>query len=350
MKVALLGPYPPPEGGVQSNLVALRQSLENAGHSCVAVNLTRFRGQVPGVCYPSGALELALLLLRLRVDILHLHFGGHLSPRLLGLAFLCTLLPGRKTVLTFHSGGYPSSPAGQTAARWTVRGFVFRRLDGLIAVNAEIAALYRKLGVPPERIRTILPFSVTPPDPAGPLPEKLHRFLAVHRPLMLSVAGLEPEYDLPLQIDTLEDILQRFPGAGLVILGSGSLQEKLRSEVASKAYADHVLLYGDLPRAATLRTMLDCDVVLRTTLYDGDSIAVREALYLGAPVIATDNGMRPPGVRLVPVSDRRRLRDALLDLLSAPGERVPVSGDGQENLRAVLEFYREVFRGLDRKG
>jgi len=40
----------------------------------------------------------------------------------------------------------------------------------------------------------------------------------------------------------------------------------------------------------------------------------------------------------------------LLDLLSAPGERVPVSGDGQENLRAVLEFYREVFRGLDRKG
>jgi glycosyltransferase involved in cell wall biosynthesis len=349
MKVAQLGPYPPPEGGVQTNLVAIRQYLESRGHSCVAVNLTRFRGDVPGVYYPSGALELTRLLLSLRVDILHLHFGGHLSPRLIGLAFLCTLLPGRKTVLTFHSGGYPSSPAGQTAGRWTLRGFIFRRLDGLIAVNAEIAGLYRKFGVRPERIRTILPFSITPPARSDPLPDKLRLFVANHRPLLLSVGGLEPEYDLSLQIDTLEDILQRFPDARLVIAGSGSLEDELRSKVASKSYADHILLYGDMPRKVTLQAMLNCDVVLRTTLYDGDSISVREALYLGAPVIATDNGMRPPGVRLMAISDRRGLRDALFEVLSAARERVPVAGDGQENLRSVVEFYQRTLHGFDDK-
>jgi glycosyltransferase involved in cell wall biosynthesis len=342
MKVAQLGPYPPPEGGVQTNLVAIRQYLQAGGHSCVAVNLTRFRGDVPGVYYPTGVLALARLLLRLRVDILHLHFGGHLAPRLLGLAFLCTLLPGRKTVLTFHSGGYPSSPAGQTAGRWTLRGFIFRRLDGLIAVNAEIAALYRKFGVRPERIRTILPFSAAAPSSADPLPEKLRLFAANHRPLLLSVGGLEPEYDLPLQIDTLEDILQRFPNARLLIVGGGSMEEELRRKIASKPYADHILLYGDMPRTATLRAMLDCDVVLRTTLYDGDSISVREALYLGAPVIATDNGMRPPGVRLIPISDRIGLRDALFDVLPTGRKPTPVAGDGQENLRAVVDFYREL--------
>jgi glycosyltransferase involved in cell wall biosynthesis len=342
MKVALLGPYPPPEGGVQTNLVAIRHYLEANGHSCVAVNLTRFRGHVPGVFYPSSAWELARLLLRLRVDLLHLHFGGHLSPRLLALAFLCTLLPGRKTVLTLHSGGYPSSLAGQTAGRRTLRGFVFRRLDGVVAVNAEIAALYRKFGVAPERIRTILPFSIAPPDRSDPLPEKLRVFAANHRPLLLSVGGLEPEYDLPLQIETLGDILPCYPDARLVIAGSGSLEMELRRLIASKPYADHILLYGDLPRTATLRAMLDCDVVLRTTLYDGDSISVREALYLGAPVIATDNGMRPPGVRLIPISDRSAFRQALLELLSADRERAPVAGDGQENLRQVLEFYNEL--------
>jgi glycosyltransferase involved in cell wall biosynthesis len=342
MKVALLGPYPPPEGGVQTNLVAIRQHLESAGHSCVAVNLTRFRGQVPGVYYPAGALELTRLLFRLRTDILHLHFGGHLAPRLLGLAFLCTLLPGRKTVLTFHSGGYPSSPAGQAAGRRTLRGFIFRRLDGLIAVNAEIAALYRKFGVPSARIRTILPFSITPPQLSDPLPERLRILMARHRPVLLSVGGLEPEYDLPLQIDTLEDVLPRFPDARLVIAGGGSQEEELRRKIASKPYADHILLYGDLPRASTLRAMLDCDVVLRTTLYDGDSISVREALYLGTPVIATDNGMRPAGVRLIPISNRAALRDALLEVLSARSRRAPVAGDGQENLRAVVEFYREL--------
>jgi glycosyltransferase involved in cell wall biosynthesis len=342
MRVAQLGSYPPPQGGVQTNLVAIREYLESHGYSCVAVNLTRFRGRAPGVYYPAGALELVRILVNLRVDVLHLHFGGHLAPRLLGLALFCTLLPGRKTVLTFHSGGYPSSPAGRTAGRWTLRGFIFRRLDGLIAVNAEIAALYRKFGVRPERIRTILPFSIAPPERSDPLPERLRLFAAGHRPLLLSVGGLEPEYDLALQIDTLEDILPRFPDARLAIAGSGSLETELRRKIASKPYADHILLYGDLPRAATLRAMLDADVVLRTTLYDGDAISVREALYLGAPVIATDNGMRPSGVRLIPVSDRAGLREALLEVLSEGRERTPVAGDGQENLRAVVEFYGEL--------
>jgi len=344
MRVALLGPYPPPEGGVQTNLVAIRQYLEENGHSCVVINLTRFRGNAPGVYYPSSAIALARLLAGLRVDLLHLHFGGDLAPRLAGLALLCSLLPARKTVLTFHSGGYPSSPAGKTAGPRTLRGFVFRRLNGLIAVNAELAALYLRLGVRPERIRTILPFSISQPEDRW-VPEKLRRFAAGHRPLLLSVGGLEPEYDLPLQIDTLEDLLPRFPDVRLVIAGSGSLEEQLRRKIASKPYADHILLYGDLPRAATLTAMQDCDVMLRTTLYDGDSISVREALYLGAPVIATDNGMRPPGVRLIPVADRARLRDALFEALSAPRKRSPVAGDGQENLRAVVEFYQQILAG-----
>jgi glycosyltransferase involved in cell wall biosynthesis len=342
MRVAQLGPYPPPHGGVQTNLAAIREYLESNGHSCVAVNLTRFRGAAPGVYYPAGAWELAKLLLRLRVDILHLHFGGDLTPRLLGLALLCSLLPGRKTVLTFHSGGYPSSPAGRTAGRWTLRGLVFRRLHGLIAVNAEIAALFRKFGVRQERIRTILPFAVSPPKASDPLPEPLQQFMAAHSPVLMTVGLLEPEYDLPLQIDTLEDILPRFPNAGLVIAGAGSLEEELRRKIAAKAYGNHILLYGDLPRAATLRAMLDCNVLLRTTLYDGDSVSVREALYLGTPVIATDNGMRPPGPRLIPISDRAALGRAICETLAA-GERPPaVHGDGQENIRAVVEFYTEL--------
>jgi len=354
MKVVLLGPYPPPHGGVQTNLVAIRDYLESHGHSCAVINLTRFRapagqplkGASPKVYYPAGAMQLARLLLHIDADILHLHFGGDLSPRLLGLAFFCSLLPRRKTVLTFHSGGYPSSPAGQTAGRWTLRGFVFRRLDGAIAVNPEIAALFRKFGLRPDRIRTILPFVVAPPDRLQPLPDRLQIFLANHSPLLLTVGLLEPEYDLPLQIDVMQGILQRFPRAGLLIVGAGSLEDDLRRKIASRPYAGHILLYGDLPRAATLRAMLECDALLRTTLYDGDSVSVREALYLGTPVIATENGMRPAGVHLIPVSDRERLRDAVFAVLAAgrppAGPQGAPRGDGQENVRAVVAFYAEL--------
>jgi glycosyltransferase involved in cell wall biosynthesis len=343
MKVLQLGPYPPPHGGVQTNLVAIREYLLANGHDCLAINLTRFRKpDADGVYYPKSAAGLVWLMLQLRADIVHLHFGGDLTARLLGLAWIASLLPGRKVVLTFHSGGYPRSPAGLTAAPWTLRGLILRRLDGLIAVNAEIAALFRRFGVRAERIRTILPFAVKAPDRALPLPERARSFLADRKPVLLSVGLLEPEYDLPLQIDVMEDILQRFPGAGLLIAGAGSLEEELRHRIAAKPYAEHVLLYGDMPHAATLRVMLECAVLLRTTLYDGDSVSVREALYIGTPVIASDNGMRPPGVRLVPAGNRERLRDAIFETLAAGDSPKKVSGDGQENIREVVEFYHSL--------
>jgi glycosyltransferase involved in cell wall biosynthesis len=345
MKVVQLGPYPPPHGGVQTNLVAIRQYLRSQRQECDAINLTRFRREdADGVYYPPDAKALMRLLWTLEADILHLHFGGDLTQRLLALALYCTLLPGRKTVLTFHSGGYPSSPEGQTARPGTLRGFVLRRLDGLIGVNPEITAMFEKFGVARRRNRTILPFVVTPPDGSQPLPSKLADFFAAHTPVLLTVGLLEPEYDLAMQIDTLGDILQRHPRAGLVIAGAGSLEGSLRQQIAAKPYAAQVLLYGDMPHQVTLRATLECDALLRTTLYDGDSVSVREALYLGTPVIATDNGMRPSGVHLIPVSDSARLRDAVCELLESGAPRQAPAGDGQENIRAVVEFYQELLR------
>ena len=43
MKVLLFGPYPPPHGGVQTHLVALRDFLQRRNIECGVVNLTRFR-------------------------------------------------------------------------------------------------------------------------------------------------------------------------------------------------------------------------------------------------------------------------------------------------------------------
>jgi glycosyltransferase involved in cell wall biosynthesis len=125
-----------------------------------------------------------------------------------------------------------------------------------------------------------------------------------------------------------------------MIAGAGSLEKELRSRIAAKPYAEHVLLYGDMPHAATLRAMVECEVLLRTTLYDGDSVSVREALYIGIPVIASDNRMRPPGVRLFPTSNREGLRDAIFETLAGGDSPKNVPGDGQENIREVVEFYR----------
>jgi glycosyltransferase involved in cell wall biosynthesis len=160
---------------------------------------------------------------------------------------------------------------------------------------------------------------------------------------LVTVGLLEPEYDLALQIEVMAAIREKHPGAGLVVIGSGSLEAELRSLIRTKPYADHILLCGDVPHALTLRAIAQSDLLLRTTWYDGDAISVREALRLGTPVVATDNGMRPDAVRLIPTRDLHALRRAIEEELTAPRPRRPPSDDaGEENLRAVLSLYREL--------
>src|SRR6185369_3853132 len=135
MRVLQLGPYPPPHGGVQTNLVAIRNYLLRQGSTCAVINLTRHRqAEHDDVYYPHSAKELLQLLLHLQYDVVHLHIGGNLSSRLLWLALACASMPGAKSVLTFHSGGFPSSVDGRAIGPRSLAGFVFRRFDRLIGV------------------------------------------------------------------------------------------------------------------------------------------------------------------------------------------------------------------------
>ena len=349
MRVLQLGPYPPPHGGVQTNLVAIREALLRQNISCAVINITRHRKpEGEEVYYPKNALQLLRLLLKLRYDIIHLHMGGNVTNRLLGLALACSSMPRSKSVLTFHSGGYPSSPVGQSAGPFSLLGFVFRRFDRIVAVNQQIVDFFCKLGVPRNRIRFIYPYPMPRIDEhTPPLPDNLQHFFDAHKPLLISVGLLEPEYDLALQIEALGRVREKFPNAGLVMIGAGSLEEQLQQLISTKNYREHLLLTGDVPHAVTLRAIAESDVMLRTTWYDGDAVSVREALYLGTPVIATDNGMRPAGMHLIRARDLDVLFSAIAQVAAhlRAGNQLP--SPPQDNIRAVIDLYHQLMSNQD---
>jgi glycogen synthase len=315
------------------------------GIPCSVINITRHRQlDADNVYYPKGPAHLIQLLGRIEFDLLHLHVGGMLSNRLLALSLICARWPGKKSVMTFHSGGFPSTPEGQALGRSSFAGFVLRSFDGIIGVNEEIIDFLGRLGVRPGRARLISPYAFLGADGSA-LPPTLENFFASHDPVLTSVGLLEPEYDLPLQIDALTPIRQRFPRAGLLMIGSGSLESSLREKIAASPSAAHIWLPGDVPHALTIQAMQRSRVMLRTTLYDGDALSVREALQLGTPVIATDNGMRPLGVRLIPKSDLKALLTSIEQELQQSPASNPASAADEGNLQAVLDFYRELLRG-----
>lgn len=77
MNILLLGPIPPPWGGVQTNLMGIRALARAQGHTVNAINLTRFRRpDEDGLLFPTSARAVLRLLFSVPAQIVHLHIGG----------------------------------------------------------------------------------------------------------------------------------------------------------------------------------------------------------------------------------------------------------------------------------
>lgn len=338
--VLQLGPYPPPEGGITRNMLAIRDRSRERGDSCSIIATSRSTTIVgqPDVYHPRSATDLISLIRKIDHDVLHVHVGGDINRRVLSLMVAAVTL-GKRTVLTMHSGGYATTDAAQKAKPNSARGRIFRQFSRIIAVNDELADVFRRYGVAEDRLSVILPFALTPPDESVELSPGLRAFCQTHAPLLVSVGGLEPDYEPEFLIGSMNAIQRRFPNAGLIIVGGGSLRQEVEKAIPGYGVADAVLLAGNLPHEETLRLISRADAMLRITLFDGDAISVRESLYVGTPVIATDNGMRPPGVKLIQRGDTAALLDRLHSVVDDPQPRSSQLSADYSNIDKVLDLY-----------
>lgn len=343
MRVLQLGPYPPPEGGISRNMLAIRDELLKNGHECsiIATAKSSRITSEPDVFHPRAPQELVKLLKEIKYDVLHLHIGGGVSPRVLGLMAACAFFGRGRSVLTFHSGGY-AVEKHKTANRLSRDAAFFRAFREIIAVNPLMIEMFEKFGVRREKLHLIYPFVLKNPDESVEIPPELRDFAGKHSPFLLAVCLLEDTYDVPLQIEALEKVLEKYPNAGLLIAGSGILKAELKKKIAAKKYAENILLAGDVEHKITLHLIKKADILLRTTKFDGDAIAVREALFLDTPVIATDNRMRPAGVNLIPIGDQNALAAKIIEIAEKPKTAKIENAESIENIEQVINVYREI--------
>jgi len=343
MHVLQLTPYPPPEGGISRNALAIRDELRMNGHRCsiIATAKSSHITPEPDVYHPPSAIELVKLLAKIKFDVLHVHVGGEVPARILAFLATCAAFGRGRSVLTFHSGGYAIEHAAKAQPR-SFAALVFRKYRKIICVNSLMIEMFERFGVKKESLHLIAPFVHQSPDESIELPAKLKDFAEKHQPFLLTVCLLEDTYDLFMQIDALDKVLQKLPNAGLMIVGSGSLEERLKAAIAGKSYAERIFLTGDLRHPLTLHLINRAEVLLRTTLFDGDAIAVREALFLETPVVATDNRMRPDGVHLIPMRDADSLVEAIEDL-SKQKRKIKIEKPAdRSNVIKVLKVYEEL--------
>lgn len=345
MHVLLLGPFPPPEGGVARNIAAIRAYLKRNNHQCTVIRTTRkiVDQETEGVITPANAIGFLQHMLDSTADVIHVHIGGQINWRICILLGLCILLGRKRSILTIHSGEFGSEQKPNVS----ILRFLFKQFRVIIAVNKQISSVLEQMGVEPNNIRVISPF-VPPSKRSVAVPRNLMDFRDARSPFIVSVGLLEPEYDLETQITAIQSLIQSYPEIGLMIIGSGSLETHLVSLVKQKKLEPYVKITGDLPHEITVQMISAANMLLRTTRFDGDAISVREALYLGTPVIATDNGMRPKGVITIQTpADSATLASTVENIIRERTSTIPLNDTTEsDNVELVLSLYEEIYQTM----
>jgi glycosyltransferase involved in cell wall biosynthesis len=347
IKVLLVGPYPPPYGGLAVQLYQWRQYLQQLGtYECSVLNIGESRGaKIPGCISISGYWDFLRTLHGFvrRGYLIHLLTNGHNAK-----SWLCSLacaLAGvrnhRRTVLVFGSGNAPDymKQAGPLL-RLLIRCVI--RLGGrLVCRNEQMRQALIACGAAQEKIAIIPGFLGLEPTGPEALPSRLQEIFATHSPVLGATANLDPEYGIPLMLQAVTELRKMFPRIGLVIIGPG---EEATSQIVGSEIPDHAYFTGPLSHDVVLAVMKRLTLFLRPTYFDGDSLSVREALALGVPVVASDTDYRPEGVVLFRKGRLNEFVDKIGGVLS---KNVPVSDHVplQSSPRSA-ELLLNLYRGL----
>jgi glycosyltransferase involved in cell wall biosynthesis len=324
-RVVLVGPRPPPSGGVATHIGDLAEALAAHGVRVQAIDPRR-RG-------PDGSdgrprLIAQLLLARARGDLVHVHINGHSARSWLLAALGATARP---SLLTVHSG---LAPAFLRERPRLVRA-IARCYSHVVAVNTEIAGTLALLGVAPSRIVVCPAFSTV----AGQLrlaPPGLRALRRKHSLLVACALAPGREYGADVLLDGIVRLRALRADAACVVYGPGTRDPALARDVRARGLDGAVHLFGEVSRARALAIVTACDVFVRPTRADGDALSVREALELGRPVVASDVGHRPPEATLFPVGDAARMVETIFHAVGkSSGQPVP----SEDCVTALLSLY-----------
>lgn len=331
MRLALVGNWPRPYGGVAVHVVALACAARARGLDVRVLDIGRGDHRGDGIRPARGTLRYAAALAGAAAEgrLLHVHTSGA-NPKSWLLALAASRARragGPRGVLTLHSGAAPAWLRG-AASRRRLAALACAGYGRVIAVSAEIGGALRASGVPGERLSVLPAWSPTllevPEAPPG-----LAAFRAAHAPLLAALLAPGAVYGADLLLPALAALRAReLPRAGLVAFGAGTERLALPG----------VLGLGEISHPGVLAALAAADVFVRPTRADGDAVSVREALALGCAVVASEVGHRPEGCLLFPAGDAAALTGRLAEAAhrGRPGARPPERDDP---LDAILAMY-----------
>jgi len=363
-RLAIIGPYPPPSGGVSTHVERLCHLLDRRGIDYRLYNL--------GSDSERAGAVVSVFRRRRRFLLAYAAFGREpavyvVSPRLSSWVFAALLAAGRgKRVAVRIQNARLIDWQRAHPFRSRIAGAALRRVSAVVCVSRGIADAVARLGVESERIAW-LPGFLPPAPPAigadAPTPAAA-AFLAGKHPVIAAngkVAFFRGQdlYGLDMLVELAARLRPDHPRLGIIAclydIGSDAepYLDALRAKARALGAADRTLFHTQ--PGPFVPVLAGADLFVRPTNTDGDASSLREAIFLGVPAVASDAAERPAGAALFRNRDVDDLVDAVRRALVA-GARDPArrtkatsapaaSSADQERIEAYLELLADLAGG-----
>ena len=335
-RVCIVGPLPPPSGGMANQCEQLLRLLQQDG---VAVELVRnnapywpaWVGYIPLI--RAGA-RLVPYLVRLwvaagRAQVLHVFANSGWAWHLFAAPAVVTARLRGTAVIVNYRGGYADQFLGHGPKH--VQS-TLRRASLRVTPSRFLQRVFANYGLDAEVVPNIIDltrFAAVPPRFFGDAPN------------IVVARNLEPIYDIGTAIRALVHIREQFAGATLTVAGNGPELERLRALVTKLGLGGAVRFTGRVENSAMPALYAQADCVVNTSTVDNMPISLLEAFASGLPVVSTDAGGIPDmlthGVSglLVPVGDAAAMAKEVCRVLAEPGLALCLAQAG----RAEAEKY-----------
>jgi glycosyltransferase involved in cell wall biosynthesis len=344
--VLIIGSIPPPYGGVTVYILSLIKNLTESDVNYELLTLksekaSGFLGKIRNHFIWIRTLRSSKRKVVFDFELTYLTFPTTFSfPLLLKLFFRYFLIIfSSKRWISFHfDGTLPDYVAERKWLKFYIK-IQSLFLSSSFVANKDMENIFLINGYSKRKVKltgTFLP----PGKYSSVLPADVLSFSETHSPIIVSsIFSNETFYNPEDLLASFQNVLNKLPNAGLIILSEDVLNDKSRprlSEQVSALFDKNVILVSNLESTYPLLKL--ADVFIRSASLDGDSITIREALFLNTPVVAADNGNRPDGVLVYPPGSVNIMTELVFKVLRGEIKNAEnrTSEESYENLNNIL--------------
>ncbi len=321
-KIAIIGPYPPPYGGISVHIKRMHRSLlkKNLEHVIYVDTETKEENIVRVANRKKWLLK---YFFSTKENITHFHSIGWRERILVGImGFL-----GKKVILTIHGGSLNDQINQGNWVKKRMLTWALKNMSNIIVVNPKIKDLIISLGIKSGNVK-VIPSFIPPTVRKGEIaeiPQRVWNFIDTHKPIISANASAirfyfnQDLYGIDMCINLCAKLRNAYPKIGFVFclpnIGDYGYFKKMKQRIVEKG-AENNFLFQTKP-CQFYPILMKSDIFVRPTNSDGYGVSVAEAIYFRVPAVASDVCARPEGTILFKNRDTRDFTLRVEDVLDS---------------------------------